>query len=454
MRGGRHHRRHLLARERVVVADYARRLRRQVLAEELELVAERTMQPHLAVCAPAELHPLLERLLLRGRDSDRERRAQQRRPARGLQVREQVARLLGALVSLVARALLPVGLGLKDLVGVLNAAAREAQRELVGQVTRAQGEIDSRGKRFGGREHELQPRPRKARPFWQRAGHQVRLPAHPELRLDSQRAPAVLEVAVRPAHHVSFERCKQRFAARLEHERARLVEAVHDGLPEAAAERPPHEPLDLRGARRSDLDEAREPRVHAVGTRANALELPGRQQPAVESQNGAAKRREGAAGPLLECAGHERGDIRLGIAQAHEDEDLRAPRGAQAEVARVSVEVSPRQLAMRSLGFTREALGIPRGAPAASDAQDLNIRLHGFERTEERREADALLSVREGVVGVRARHERRPRIAGSACEHAVAVHEADRRSHRTLTPGRCPRAREPLARAPAGALAL
>ncbi len=94
--GGGHHRRHLLGGEGVVVARDPRALRRQMLKEQRDLIAERAMEAHLSIGAPARLHTLGERLLIGGADGDGERGAQERRTARGLQVGEQIARLLGA----------------------------------------------------------------------------------------------------------------------------------------------------------------------------------------------------------------------------------------------------------------------------------------------------------------------------------------------------------------------
>ena len=64
--------------------------------------------------------------------------------ARRLQVGEQVARVLRAVVAAVGDALVAPGLGAGDLVGVLHAAAHEAHREVVRQVAGAQREVDRR----------------------------------------------------------------------------------------------------------------------------------------------------------------------------------------------------------------------------------------------------------------------------------------------------------------------
>src|SRR5439155_3959600 len=99
MRRGRHHGRHLLRGQRVVIADDPGALTRQVLEEQLQLVAQRPVQADLPVCAPAHLDALLQLLIAFGPHGYGERGPQQRRTGRGLQVCEQVARLLRALVA-------------------------------------------------------------------------------------------------------------------------------------------------------------------------------------------------------------------------------------------------------------------------------------------------------------------------------------------------------------------
>jgi hypothetical protein len=122
---GRHHRCHLLDHERVVVAPRARGLAGEVLAEELELLAERAMQRDLAEGPPAGRHPALELVGLGGGDRYREACSEQGWATRGLQIAEQVACGLGALVALVAGPLVAVVLGAQDLIGVLDAPAHQ-----------------------------------------------------------------------------------------------------------------------------------------------------------------------------------------------------------------------------------------------------------------------------------------------------------------------------------------
>ena len=85
---------------------------------------------------------------------------------------------------------------------------------------------------FDGREHQLHAR---ARESWRaRAARRARAaPASSRrARTRPQRAPAMLDVAVHPAHHVALQRREQRLAVALERERPRLVQPVDDGLAE------------------------------------------------------------------------------------------------------------------------------------------------------------------------------------------------------------------------------
>ena len=337
----RHHRGHLLGRERVVVAGDARALRRQVLEEQLQLIADRTVQADLAVGAAAHLDALLEPFLVRGADGDRQRRAQERRLARGLQVGEQVARVLRALVAQVGDPLVAVGLGPHDLVGVLDPAPRDPQRELVGQEAGVERDVDAEGKAFGRCEHQLGARAGKQGALGQRPRHELRLPAHAALRLDAQAAPAVLDVAVGPAQHVAFERREHGLAVALEDERPRLVQAVERGLAGTAAERATHEPLQLDPARGAHVEVARQARVSLVGAHA------GRSSSAARSM-----RRSATETARLSAAHHVprrlacrlrqiRGDVALGIAQADQDESRRDGVPQAPDVRALRLQVAP-----------------------------------------------------------------------------------------------------------------
>ena len=130
VRGRRHHRRELLGEEHVVVTRHPGPLPRQVLDEQLQLIAERTMQlAPRRYARGSDSIAALELRLASGADGECDRRAQQRRPARRLQVGQQVARFLGALVAQVRDSLLAHGLGASDLIGVLDLAARDPHRQ-------------------------------------------------------------------------------------------------------------------------------------------------------------------------------------------------------------------------------------------------------------------------------------------------------------------------------------
>ena len=295
MGGGRHHRRHLLGRERVVVAGEPRALAGKVLKEELQLIPERSMQTDLAVGAPAHLHASLELGLARGPDRDHERRSEQRGATGGLEIGQQVPRLLGALEAEVRGALLPLGLRTQDLVSVLNPTARDPDRQLVGQEAGVEREVDPEREAFRGGEHELRPGAGEVHALRQRAEHQLRLPAAAPLGVDHQRAPSMLDDAVAPAHHVALERREHGSAVALERERPWLVEPVDLRFADTAAEAAPDQPLQLHHPRRPHLEEVSDPRVGQLGGSPCALELLHGHEPPVPRRQGPAD----LIGPIL-----------------------------------------------------------------------------------------------------------------------------------------------------------
>ena len=86
VRRERHHRGDLLGGQHVVVAGDGAALPGQCCDEQAQLVTERAMEPHLAKRAPDRFDAPLEFLLPARRNGDGERRPQQRRMARRLQV--------------------------------------------------------------------------------------------------------------------------------------------------------------------------------------------------------------------------------------------------------------------------------------------------------------------------------------------------------------------------------
>src|SRR5258708_2853246 len=205
--GGRgHHRRKLFRRERVVVAGHACSLTGEMLNEQLELFTERPVEPHLPICPAGELDSRLELALRRCTDGDADRRAQEGRPARCLQVSEQISRLPGALITEVACALLPSGLRAQDLVGILDLATSQSQGEFVGKKPRGHADVHRERQRFRRREHQLGAVPREPGDFRYGTERQERLAADAELRLDAQRPRALLDLRVEPAQHIALER--------------------------------------------------------------------------------------------------------------------------------------------------------------------------------------------------------------------------------------------------------
>ena len=181
MPGGRHHGGDLLDRQGVLVAAGPRGLPGEVLAEELELLAERAMQRDLAEGPTAGGNAALELVGVGGGDGHRETRAQQRRVAGRLQVPQQVASGLRALIALVAGPLVAVVLGAQDLVGVLDAPPHEPHGRPVGQEASVEGEVDREGQAVRDRGQESQLRGREDAALGQRADHELGLPADAEL---------------------------------------------------------------------------------------------------------------------------------------------------------------------------------------------------------------------------------------------------------------------------------
>ena len=72
---------------------------------------------------------------------------------------------------------------------------------------------------------------------------------------------------------------------------------------------------------------------------------------------------------------------------------------------------------------------VPLDLPAAADTHDLDVGRHRLQRAEQREEALALAVLGEPLVGAGRHRERGPAVVEVGAEHAVAVHEADRRTH-------------------------
>ena len=229
------------------------------------------------------------------------------------------------------------------------------------------------------------------------------------------------------------------------------MQAVDLRLAEAAAERAPHEPLQLDAARRAHRQEVGEPRVRLVGAHPRALELRRLQQALRAQRERRSERRAPVARTTFGEPRDVAGDIALGIAQADEHEQRRTSRAERDQPRRMLPCVaSPRpRMQARSAGSrsrrprarARIARCRRRGRP---DAQDLHVGLDRLERTEQREHARALALVAQPLIGGDLDRERRPRIRRVLGEHAVAVREADRHPHLSARTGVSPaRARRP-----------
>ena len=483
MRGRRHHRGDLLGSEGVVVSRDAGALAGQVLREQSQLIAQGPVQLDLAVGAPDHFHALLELLRLAGADRDGERGPQQRRPAGGLQVGQQVASLLGALVAEVGNSLVTVGLGPHDLIGVLDPPPCDPQRERVGQIAGIQGEIDAERQALGRGEHELDPDPGEARLLGERAQHQLRLPAGAQLGLDAQAPELVLDIGVHPAQHVTLQRRQQRLAVALEHECSGLVQAVDLGLPETAAERAPDEPLQLDAPGRPDGQEAGQPRVDLIGLDACPLELCGREHGPLARREGAPERSQPVSRSAFRGLRHIRGDVPCRLLEAdnqkHDGPGLadvgQSPRvllqvlAAHAR-ARVRVLVlitfvlitapisvlpsallavllvaTPRAAVTEigELGLTHlRAAGafqlgdIALELPCAAHSHDLQVGFDRLDRAEQLQQARSLAVLGQPLIRAGLHRKCRPAVVECASEQDVAVHERNRRPERHGRPRR------------------
>ena len=294
----------------------------------------------------------------------------------------------------------------------------------LGRKRALRDEVDAERERLHRREHQLRPRPREAHQLGQRPHHEVRLPAHPELGFDPQRPRAVLDPALHPAQHVPLQRRQDGLAVALEHQRPRLVQAVHERLAQVAAEGAAHQPLQLRPGGGAGVEVVGEARVRLVGSHPRALQLGRAQQAAVAREQPAPQRRQPLARVALRGARDVGGDVALGVAQAHEEEQRRALRVELLQALRVRGDVA-REVSRIPSHLLRVAAHLP----AAADAHDLDVGGHRLQRAEQREEALALAVLGEPRVRAGGHRERGPAVVEVGAEHEVAVHEADRRAH-------------------------
>ena len=354
VRGDRHHRRDLLGRHNVVVVADSHPLTRELGHEQLELRAERAVELHLTICAPGRLDAALELRGVCGGHRYGERCTQERRLALGLKLGEQVTRLLRAVVAPIRDALIALGLGAGDLVGVLNAAAHEPQCKLVRQVARGEAEINAERQRLGCGEHQLQPPAGEVGPLGERTGHQLRLPALPRLGFDPQRAPAMFDVAVQPAQHVRLERRENGCAIAFEEQPLRFMQTVDDGLANRATERAAYEPLHLNRAHRPCLDEVRDPGVRGIGTQPKPFQLTRRKRVPVTPSERFAQPLQELARRSLEEARDLRADIALGRLETYREVDGRYRVADVAELCELRFDVTLEGPWMRSPVFVAE----------------------------------------------------------------------------------------------------
>ena len=301
-----------------------------------------------------------------------------------LEIGEEVPRLLGALVAEVRDALVAVGLGADDLVGILDTAANQAEGEIVREVAGVERHVDGERQRLGRGEHQLEARARELRALGQRTGDELRLPARSELGLDPQAATAVLDVAVEPAQDIDLERREHGLTVALEDECLRLVQAVDDRLGRAAAEGPPDQPLDLHRAGRPDVEKAGEPRVYLVGTDAQPLELVLGEQPPFGQGQRLAQRRDERSRRAIEEPRDIAADIAFGRLEADREIDGRHGLTDFAVEAFAVLGDIPTMRSPVWPGVRREELvGVAVEIPGPGHAHHLDVGLDCLDRGEQ-----------------------------------------------------------------------
>ena len=345
------------------------------------------MQANLAVGAAAHLHAALELGLAR-----RPRRRARTSPATTEGGWRPADRTVGPSLPGCARAevggtLLALGLRAQDLVGVLDAATRHPDGELVRQEACVQRDVDR--ERAGFRRARTSARPARRGSPGARAAR--RAPAVPAscgpARTRPQRTPSMLDEAVGPAHHVALQRG--------EHGRPLHSKASARGScrPSTSGSPTPRQKPRLISHCSSTSRAGRTSRKSAIRAWASSAAALAR-----SSSCTLMKRRFGARGRgtqfvdqparvLRGDAREERGHVPLGLAEAGEDEHERLcrlaplqPPGLLAHIARVRGRGEP--AGPFSLARARAA-DLPLVAlppPAAAHAQDLHVRGQRLER--------------------------------------------------------------------------
>ena len=183
--------------------------------------------------------------------------------------------------------------------------------------------------------------------------------------------------------------------------------------------------------------------MRLVGAHARALELGHAQQAPVTCGECAFEAFPPLPRMLLGCARDIGGDVALGVAQAHQQEDRRPRRADVLQAAPVFLDIAcscQRARVAPAAGLwgpsssRAQLAGVSLEVPAPAHPQDLNVRLDRLEGSEQREEASALAVLAEPRVGGDVDRESGPTVVEPVREHAVAVHERDRRPHPSTSP--------------------
>jgi hypothetical protein len=305
------------------------------------------------------------------------------------------------------------------VVRVDDLLAHQRHRLGVGDKARAQTGVDREPERLQRREQQLRLPGGKRHRLRQRPERQERLVGGPPLRRGDQvglgdpaaGAAGLPDRTVEQPEQIQLERHVAPLVALVvEDERLRLEGRIARGLAEPAAERAAHQPLELRGRRRLNVEVVRNPAVDHLLHRRQGLQLSAADAAWVPN-------RSAETGQLAQPGNSpcERLDglldwRRLGRREPHRQVDLRTPRLARRQGLLVAIEIARPLDAMGVPGVADRlrAGAIVVDGPAARDAQQREVRL---ERVGARRkQAEQLLLVRgsAAVIGDRVETKQRP----------------------------------------------
>ena len=425
VRGDRHQGADLLDQQVVRVVADLRGLAGEVLAEEADLLAAGPVQPHRRVLRLEPLDAALE-LLRRGRAHDQpDRRAQKRRAALPLQVVLEHAGRVRAARRVGTRAVVAARLLVDDVVRVHHLARDERGRLVVRDEPGRQARVDREADRLERSEQELRRRAGERDGLGQRAEREQRLVARAALRVDFEPALVDLDRRVQQAQHVRLERLERPVEQR---EGLGPPVAIHVRLAETAAERAADEPLKVERRRALAVEEVSDP---AEGARLGLLELAetsGRQRTGIPATQ---RKKVARPAPRQEVVQHARAWSRQ--PDGHVELGPNDPPRVEAATLAAQVVAPASGVGGTRVDVDRRAGDVVVDRPPPGDPQQREVGPDRVAEARDRREQLDLLRIRQALVRLHGEPVDRPGVPLRLAEDEIAMREADRRSHRTIT---------------------